>query len=54
MQCNLLRMAGLWKAGRIRSELITARSSPDMSGIMNAACGMKGPTSAATGRVVWY
>ena len=41
-------------AGRIRAELITARSSPDMSGIMNAACGMKGPTSAATGRVVWY
>ena len=36
------------------AELITARSSPDMSGIMNAACGMKGPTSAATGFVVWY
>ena len=41
-------------AGRLCAVLITARSSPDMSGLMNAACGMKGPTSAATALVVWY
>ena len=40
-------------AGRICAGLITARSSPDMSGLMNGACGVKSPISAATALVVW-